>query len=528
MIPNEAGVVIILNGQSLTNKLPWDEIKQNAVFAKMNADTSVPAYVKMIADNPEKAGIDIKNDVDVFMIKDTSGMYIGIEGLIKDMDKFRLFNLDLTKNGFESEKGSIKTITSYPVIVGYNKERFVYVIDKHNTGPINFKTMTDTITDKTPKMNSPSRDLAGTCESIFNLSEKNSLGSNEEFTSLVNKKADIYCWFNVEQLSKGSLGGVTGGLLNMDKMYEGNVTTATVNFDNGKINVDLTSYAGKEMTAIWKKYEGSAFNQDMVKMLPSKEVAALFALNFKPEGIREMVKTMGMEGILNLGLAFAGFTMDDFIKANKGDILFAVTDIKMKPDSSSKPDILFAASVSDKDAMNVLIKAGKKMSSDKLGDSAQLPISYNTNGKYFVMSNSKEKADKFLEGGNNSFDFLSKISGKPFGGFVDFQYILKAIPDGASDSSKKVVYDASLKMWDNLYYKGGNYSDGGLSQTIEINLMDKNTNSLKQLNQYGAILALLAEEKKRKNEVRNASMPNNRNDSMIPVKPVHHIHKTGH
>lgn len=37
-------------------------------------------------------------------------------------------------------------------------------------------------------------------------------------------------------------------------------------------------------------------------------------------------------------------------------------------------------------------------------------------------------------------------------------------------------------MWDDVYMKGGSYSGGGITQTMEINLIDKNTNSLKQLN----------------------------------------------
>lgn len=539
LIPTEASVVFIMNGQSLTDKLPWNEVKQNAAFIKMNGDTSVPAFIKKIADNPDNAGIDIKNNVSIFMVNDSSGMYVGIEGIVKDADKFRLFNLDLTKNGFEADKGSFKTITSYPLIVGYNKDRFVYIIDKHTSAgaPI----ITDSTMPAVPKVNTTSsRDLAGTCESVFNLSEKNSLGENERFTTLVKKKGDIYCWVNIEQMQKANFKGTmgAGSLFNMDKLYEGNVTAGTINFDNGRINVDMVSYASKEMTAIWKKYEGSAFNTDMVKSLPSKQVAAIFAMNFKPEAIRQMVNTMNMEGIINLGLSFAGITMDDFIKANKGDFLFAATDIKSVADTTSKgnivpahrarmsvkPDILFVTSIGDKDAMNNLIKAGKKMAGNNMGDSTQSPVSYNSNGKYVAISNSKEKADQYLAGGNNSFEFLDKMSGKPFGGFIDFQYVMKSMaPNVAGDSSKQAAYDASVKMWDNLYYKGGNFTDGGIAHTIEVNLVDKNTNSLKQLNQYAAIMALLHHDRKDKNEVKQATRTDNRMDTMVSVKPIGHI-----
>ncbi|MEI9958148.1 MAG: hypothetical protein WDM90_17995 [Ferruginibacter sp.] len=49
--------------------------------------------------------------------------------------------------------------------------------------------------------------------------------------------------------------------------------------------------------------------------------------------------------------------------------------------------------------------------------------------------------------------------------------------------------------------QGGNYEDGGLTQHIEINLMDKNTNSLKQLNQYLGLMAQLKLEKDKKRDL---------------------------
>jgi len=223
-----------------------------------------------------------------------------------------------------------------------------------------------------------------------------------------------------------------------------------------------------------------------------------------------------VEGYANMGLAFAGFSLDDFIKANKGDILIAISDFKeSKKDTTTvdangnmtlhanvfpkTPDFLFAASVGDKEAFNLLIKAGEKLGKNV---PAEIPVAYNSNGKYFAISNSKENTDKYITGnGSNNFDFLSKISGAPFGGYVNLQYIMKAFESNAScDSTAKIVYDASLKMWDNVYMKGGKYEDGGITQTVEINLMDKSTNSLKQLNQYLGTLGKVMEEKKKRDQ----------------------------
>jgi hypothetical protein len=138
---------------------------------------------------------------------------------------------------------------------------------------------------------------------------------------------------------------------------------------------------------------------------------------------------------------------------------------------------------------------------------ANFPVTYNSNGKYFAISSSKENTDKYIaNNSNNNFDFLSKISGNPFGGYINLQYILKAFEsDATKDSTAKIIYDASLKIWDNVYMKGGNYEDGALTQTVEINLMDKNTNSLKQLNQYLGYVGQIVEEKKKQRELLDLS-----------------------
>ncbi|MGF2413431.1 MAG: DUF4836 family protein, partial [Ferruginibacter sp.] len=496
-IPKDAAIAVHVNGASLSAKLPWDEVKKNELFLKLYADSALPTFVKQALDNPDNSGIDTKTNLVFFAQKDSLGGLVAFTGTIKDAEKFKLFTLDVTEGGVESEKDGVKYISKSPICVGWNKERFLYIV---NTPELNIQNYSRQNNDYVPK----SRDLGAACKTLFDLKESNSLGENEKFTELVKKTGDIHFWMNGEELNKGGMANPALAMLNMTKLYEGSITTAAVNFDNGKILMDIKSYAGKELTALYKKYEGKNIDEDMIKRLPSKDVAAVFAMSFKPEGIKELLKLMGVEGYANMGLAFAGFSLDDFIKANKGDIVFALTDLKQKKDSikfkgangedksfeneTVQPDIIFAASVGDKEAFNLLIKAGEKLGKDV---PASIPITYNSDGKHFAIGNSKENIDKYFSNtvGTN-FDFLSKINGNPFGGYVNFQFILKALESNFSkDSTAKVVYDASLKVWDNVYMKGGKFENGGITQTMEINLMDKGTNSLKQLNQYLGVLS---------------------------------------
>jgi hypothetical protein len=82
------------------------------------------------------------------------------------------------------------------------------------------------------------------------------------------------------------------------------------------------------------------------------------------------------------------------------------------------------------------------------------------------------------------------------------QFILKLIEGSfGKDSSAKVFYDASLKLWDNIYMKGGDYEGAGMNSNIEIDLMDKNTNSLKQLNQYLGLVSKIKMENDKKRDI---------------------------
>ena len=61
-IPANAAVVVHVNSEAISAKLPWDEVKQNELFKSLYADSSITSLVKAALDNPENTGIDINND----------------------------------------------------------------------------------------------------------------------------------------------------------------------------------------------------------------------------------------------------------------------------------------------------------------------------------------------------------------------------------------------------------------------------------------------------------------------------------
>jgi hypothetical protein len=502
-VPVTAGVVMHINGESLNAKLPWEEIKQNDVFKKMIADTSVSSFAKSILENPENSGVNTKSDILLFIVKDSLGGYSAVEGTIKDESKFKTMLTGALKAGKETSKDGFTFYADEKTSVAYNKEKFIVVYNTPEIADMD-KAIASTIdTDTTGTVQSPvaSRDMNTISAAILSLKEDASLAKDEKFSTLMAEKGDAHFWFNAQYFSPTSALAGIGAMANLSKLYEGSITTATVNFENGKINFDAKSYGGKEITELYKKYSGTDFDKTMVKNIPSKNLAGLFAFNFKPEGVKEFLKILNMDGLVNLGAAQAGFNLDDFVKANKGDILIAVTDIKRDSIDGEEATFIFAASINDKPSFNKIIDAGKKFGGPMLG--AENKYAYNVNDKYFVFTNNKTVTDTYIAGtANTSFDFIDKISGGPFGGFVNFQYIFNNMkPKASADSLDIETYNASVKMWDNLLISGGNFKDGGITQHWEVNMMDKNTNSLKQLNGYLGTMSLIQEKKKANNNM---------------------------
>jgi Domain of unknown function (DUF4836) len=502
-IPETAAAVMHINGESLNAKLPWEEIKKNEWFTEMQKDTSMSAFAKTVLDNPVNSGVDVKGDILLFYVSDTSGAYMAIEGAVTDMAKFKAMLFEGNKEGKETIKDGYTYFEDENDCVAYNKEKFFVTIHTSDlTKAVNsYDLSTDTsvggneaVKDLTVK-----RDMATAASQLIALAEDKSMAKNEKFSELLASKGDAHFWFNAKYFDATKNLGAMASMANLSKLYDGAITVGTLNFENGKIDADLKSYGGKEITELYKKYNGTGIDKAMLQNIPSQNVAGVFAFNFKPEGVKEFLKLLNMDGLVNLGAAQIGFNLDDFIKANKGDILFAATDVVKKSEGAGMDaKFIFATSIGDKPSFNKMIDAGKKIGGPMLGAAPDgEKYAFNTNDKYFVFSNDKANADKFLAGSTAAApSYIDKIVGGPFGGFVNFQYLLNNIETKpGTDSASIAMQVASLKMWDNMILNGGNFKDGGITQHWEVNMMDKSTNSLKQLNTYLGLMAAMDKKK---------------------------------
>lgn len=508
-VPKDAAFVMHINTKSLTSKLSWEDIKKSNWYNM--SDRPEAGIVKDVLQNPDTAGIDTKEDLAFFMKKVSKNQaFMAFTGRLKNAATFEAFNKRAAgANATVTKDGDISSISLQErALVSWSGDKFIYVMDAATPTMADFNMpQTDSLSmDDTANnyrmLPPPPGDLKGYARNLFNLKGDSLLVTDDRYTDLLKQDGDVHVWTNAESAMGQDMPGGMMSMLKLDKYFKGAVGATTLSFENGKISVRSKGYYNKDMAALLKKYEGDNLNTGFVERLPSDNVVAVMAMNYKPEGLKEFLKLGGLDGLVNGFLGEAGITLDDFIKANKGDLVFALTDFQMKeysvnlgegsePFKGTKPDvnILFVTSIGEKAAFDKLVEVGKKFGGQMKTDTS---IFYNMNNEVFVIGSNKQSVDQYVAGGKKNFPFVSKINSHPIGLYVDLQKFISAYNTMPStDSAKAAITAASLAMWQDVIATGGEFKDGGMVQDLEINLVDKNTNSLKQLSAYADKLAVL-------------------------------------
>ncbi len=516
-IVKDAAFVLVANGASITSKLPYEEIKNGELFKQLLQDTTLNNFGRQALENPEVTGVDIKNNITVFVVKDSTGGYAAILGNIKDATKFKSYFTSGMKDASATNKDGIDFLSMKKMTLGWNKDRFIAVYDLPAMNTMNSMPPMGNVADSSYKAPVLVRNGAALISTLYNLKAENSLSDNEKFGDLMKENGDIHFYANAENINSGSFGMATLSMLNIGTLTEGAITTGVANFEEGKIVADMKSYFGKELSDIFKKYNGKAFNTDMLKRSPIQKVGIAAGFNYDPKGLLELVRLTGLEGFANLGAKQLGFSVDDFVNGTKGDLAVTVGDF---PDSlgmgSFNPQFVVTTSIGDKTSFAKLVAAGSKLGGS-MGAGNKYGFAQNDN--YFALSSTKSLADAYINGSvKNNYDFVNDISGQPIGGYINLQYLISALGTKQTDNFAKQETQISLAMWDHAMFKGGNWAGGALNQHTEILLMDKKSNSLRSLNDYANKMAIIEKQKQASIQT-ESQINNNRTDTMQNNKP---------
>ncbi|RYZ25210.1 MAG: DUF4836 family protein, partial [Chitinophagaceae bacterium] len=435
-ISKTAAFVFHLNSSSLSSKLSWDEIKKTTWFQEAYNDSGTDSFAKKLMDNPDASGVDVKSDFVFFVNKRGRGGYSVFEGSVKDAAAFEALVKKMSKQSATQKDGDWNVITGDNNTVAiWNKSKFAVLNDM----PI----------------------------------------------------GDMHIWIN-----SGSLYTDMAGMLSMMKvgsLLEGNVSAGTINFEDGKISGKMKQFFGKEMEKAMDKWNFKNVDASVLNRIPSQDVIGVMAMNMDPEGLREFMKAVGVDGFVNAGLAKMEMTMDEILSATKGQFVFAVSDLKMKDTTFTMPaygDEQASTYTTRQPDMNFLFATtvNNKASFDKVMNTftremGKAPFAYQLNNDWFVAGNRPETVNAFTNGNaNNKHAFTDKISGHPFGFYLDLQRLLKT--DFADAPAAKGYQTESAAFWKDVTMIANEYKNGVATSELVINLVDNKTNSLKQLNQY--------------------------------------------
>ena len=507
-VPKESAFVFHLNNSSLSGKLSWNEIKSTKWFKEAYAEQN-DSLLRKLLDDPDNSGIDTKANMVLFIKKQGRGGYLGFEGTLKDLKAFEEFNkktypqATITKDG----DGIIVGLQDDRVIAYTQGTRFIYIVDL----PLGMAASMIPGTSRGESFRFSKDSLVSFAKTTFSLSGKDNLTSDDRFSDLIKSPGDVHVWMNNEQYFN-MLGAEILSMMKVGDIINGQTSASVINFENGKITFDSKTYLNEKMAGLMKKYPPKKISADMINRVPSKDVAAVFAMNYSPEGLKELLKLAGVDGMVNGQIEKLNYSLDEFIRANKGDMVIAVSDFVVKKQevsiggedggkpytyTTSKPDVkvLFATSVNDKAAFDKLITTLASQMPE--ANSVTKEISYQIDKNWFVASNSADYNAKFLAGASNQFAFTSRLADHGIGMYVDINKLIKGAGAELTSEEDKAQYEATLKMWQDAWMTGGDFKDGATTSHLEINLVDKNVNSLKQINQW---VDQMAEIKKRNNQ----------------------------
>ena len=476
-IPADAIVVMHVNPSSFSSKISWDEIKNSPWFQDMYKQAN-DSLAQKILNDPQAAGMDVKSDFFAFLEKHGTGGYGVFEGNIKDASAFEAMNKKISSKDKIETDGDYKIITmSSSTLVAWDDKKFAYINDIPQVGMNNsFGNMYDGESSTKPLGIDSLKLLVKTILA----NDGKSLQSDDRFSNLLKENGDMHLWFN----ASSAFTGLTGGMMDMMKvssLIEGNAAGLVMSFDDGKISVKQKSYVNSELAKLMEKHDSKNINADVLSRVPVKDLLGIWAVNVNPQTIKDFLHAAGFDGLLNSFLRKQGLSTEDVFSAINGQFVVAVGDMQKKdslvtmPGLDGKPgdsytnhytdlSVLFAAGVGNQTSFQKLLDVVPKNHND-------LPATYKLTSQWFAGSNKPAVVDAFLSGATIRQPWADKITGHPFGMYIDLQKILNANAsgNGAADSLLK----ESANFWQDIVATGGEFKNGTSTGDFVINLVDK-------------------------------------------------------
>ncbi len=557
-IPKTAGVVIDLNAKEITQKLATNGLTMDKLFSAVQSKDTSSEAMKAWKD-AENSGIDLKGHFFVSFVfpgkADGNKSYVSATASLADADKFEAF-LKKSEKNFSLKSGSdFKYIVEEESkgLVAWNKSTVIFLanipdgIDKYapaGTPGLPGSDAEDTEVDSTAtptpaatttpvalvteEEGAETKALVAEVDHLFHLKKDETAGVLEPFAKMLKENADMSIFVNPEAIYNSGM--LTMIPANFKKLMEGTYYTGTSTFEKGRIVANGNYYMGKEIAAIYKKYGNKEIDLDMLKKYPSQNITGFTSYAFDFHMVGEIVKSTGMDGIVNMFLAKSGLSMDDILNAFEGQFTYVVSDMAVEKKESKYYPGEFHDELTSKWIFN--LKVGNKEAFNKVMTSPMLKEMFTKEGERYVYANpgmasmgmpAVSITEKFITVGSDSVllqEYLagkgsiklpegieSKIKGSMMGGYADLEKVIGAIPEDKADSDEEKNLLVKLKgLLKDVTMVVKNTSGDVSKSEIILNFKNKDENSLVQLVNFGTEAAKVMEAKKARQKAMEDSL----------------------
>ncbi|MBK7588867.1 MAG: DUF4836 family protein [Bacteroidetes bacterium] len=504
-IPKNALGVFAIDMDKLSKKLIWNVLTGSEIFDEMQKDIKNEESKKAMKDF-SNIGIDPATTLYIFYtgnMKDENHPCL-LAGM-KDVSKFESF---LSKNypaiTVVDNKEFKSCLIESKFILSWNKEAAIATMINNR---FSYETDSTGAEIVVPDMVNEEKDK-NYLKELFALNSNNAITSNDNFKKLQNDGHDFSLWVNYEELYKQNKDLNTAELKAFikDDYFRDAALATGFDFEKGAVDMEMDYYFSKELAAIYKKYSNENMDEKLVNSIPSKDIDLLVAYNLKPKMIEDFLKEFKLDGLANLGLVAVGTSMETILSAFKGDMVFALTDMKLKTkDTTQNPDIYvsdmpdfnltYAMNVNQLSSLQSLLDKGVSQSLlVKNGNTYSMP--YSDEGALMfdkdklVFSNQKTTAQAFMENKGNAkeglpADVWKNIVNNPITMYANIKKMMSVIPMEATSEIEKQLLADLQSMFTYAQIYGGKMK--GNANHLEGNLYfsNKEENAMIQLINLG-------------------------------------------
>ncbi len=340
-IPKDASVVLSINPEQMQKKLSGSNISLDSLLR--SAFTDDAAFV-MTENDIKTSGIDMSKDIYAF-VNQSGSMMSGTtvtSGMVAILNKAAEFETFLKKKmpaaQLQKGDGFSYAILKNNFVAGWNED----VVIVNNVMAYNTTSGEQTAT---------ASDAQKALTLLFTQKKEASLASVDQFQKTAGNKADLLFWSN----SNSALSTVPMiGMSKASDLFKNTYTAGTVNFENGKVDMDITTYPNEVLSDTLKKYAGPKVDLSLLDHYPG--AANGFALfSFDPKLLIAILDFIGIVPTANQFLQNQGFTLDDITQAFKGDFAVVFSNITMEQKeiegykyNAPAANIIISASIGDK------------------------------------------------------------------------------------------------------------------------------------------------------------------------------------